>query len=59
MGRYRSGKKQNLDFFGSDIYFVLSQPCYVFFCFAFLRDFPLCLDRLSGDASDTWRSPAI
>ena len=35
--------------------------CYwIFFSSAFLRDFSLWLDRLSGDgASDTWRSPAV
>ena len=32
----------------------------VFFSSAFLRDFFLWLDRLSGDgASNTWRSPAV
>ena len=30
-----------------------------FFCSAFLRDFSLWLDWLSGDASDTWRGPAM
>ena len=30
-----------------------------FFCSAFLRDFSLWLDRLSGDYSDTWHGPAM
>ena len=32
---------------------------HYFFCSAFLQDFSLRLDRMSGDASNTWRGPAI
>ena len=30
-----------------------------FFCSAFLQDYSLWLDRLSGDYSDTWHGPAM
>ena len=39
--------------------FVNKDVMQSFFCSSILRDFSLWLDRLSGDATDTWRGPAM